>query len=173
MPIPRAVHRWRLYGVGRLELHVDRLEDGERLNGSIRMSYRNALEAAQARIAMLETEIEQLRSRSDPVAEVAALRAAWDRIAADIAALRGEVLRLASRAAAVDAMPVPSPPTLYAHNRACGDVRRRYDDPAGITCPECAHLGEAVEMLRMRHGTPFGTHSCCPRCGFFGLWRAR
>jgi len=136
------------------------------------MSYRDTLEAAQARVELLEREVERLRAAVDPAQEVAAMRAAWESMAVQIGALRAEVLRLTAGEHATTASAGPcAPPTLYERNRCRGPDSWR--DPAGPDpiCPECAKLGQAIAMTAMAHRTPSGTHCCCPQCGFFGLLR--
>jgi hypothetical protein len=136
------------------------------------MSYRDTLEAAQARVEFLEGEVERLRAAVDPAQDVAAMRAAWESMAVQIGALRAEVLRLAAGENATTATAGPSaPPTLYERNRSRGPDSWRYPAGPDPICPECAKLGQAIVMTTLGQGTSSGAHCGCPQCGFLGLLR--
>src|SRR5262245_34800297 len=85
------------------------------------MSYRDDLDAAHARIAALEAELDEVMTRHER--------------------LLAEQLRLRSDDDAL--------PTLNEHNRKTPPLDHALGEPAGVSCPWCRIMfGEVIEMWR-------------------------
>lgn len=147
------------------------------------MSYRDDLDAAFARIAQLEAALEQADGGQS--ADLAPLLK-------KIATLEGELRKtqasMRERVAATEAQlraalvqASPEMPTLVQHNRSFPPARE--GSPAGVICPRCQTLGDAVEMvvrasLTMVRGTKDGCEienksALCPRCLYLQVLRTR
>src|SRR5262245_41317157 len=131
------------------------------------MSYRDDLEAALARIAVLEQRLSGERAvgqEAELRSATEALRNERDRLARELDLLRYEHSQLSER---LYGRPrdVERMKTLFEHNRQQPVLSRA--PLAGVLCPSCIAVGERVEMFETAPApsSDAGMRSVtCPRC---------
>jgi hypothetical protein len=152
------------------------------------MVHRDALGAAQAKIAALEQQLADLRShaRGEEADRLGQLRNECERLRRELEESRVSTIALSEAKEAVeaqvaelqarlDAAGPPQPydgeaPLLRVWNRAQGGLKLpELSAPTNVQCAHCATLDETALMRTLPMSVGNGQMVVCPRCGNVGM----